>query len=118
MKGYKKGGRAMPEEPEKTYKPSPFGLGVPSGPRGGRRSPEQAAKSKRRMEELARVEQEEMDRRIREGYGRFGRSPESDSPGYKKGGKVKSSASRRADGIAHKGKTKGKMVKMAYGGKC
>jgi hypothetical protein len=39
---------------------------------------------------------------------------------YKKGGKVKSgsSASKRADGIAHKGKTKGKMVKMAYGGKC
>jgi hypothetical protein len=39
---------------------------------------------------------------------------------YKKGGKVKSgsSASKRADGIAHKGKTKGKIVKMAYGGKC
>jgi hypothetical protein len=33
---------------------------------------------------------------------------------YSKGG----SASSRADGIAHKGKTKGKMVKMAYGGKC
>ena len=28
------------------------------------------------------------------------------------------SASSRADGIAHKGKTKGKIVKMAYGGKC
>ena len=25
---------------------------------------------------------------------------------------------KAADGIAHKGKTKGKMVKMAYGGKC
>jgi hypothetical protein len=39
---------------------------------------------------------------------------------YKKGGKVKSgsSASKRADGVAHKGKTKGKMVKMAMGGKC
>jgi hypothetical protein len=38
----------------------------------------------------------------------------------KKGGKVKSgsSASKRADGVAHKGKTKGKMIKMAYGGKC
>jgi hypothetical protein len=33
---------------------------------------------------------------------------------YSKGG----SASSRADGVAHKGKTKGKMVKMAYGGKC
>ena len=28
------------------------------------------------------------------------------------------SASSRADGVAHKGKTKGKIVKMAYGGKC
>ena len=37
----------------------------------------------------------------------------------KKGGIMKSgSASRRADGIASKGKTRGKMVKMAYGGKC
>jgi hypothetical protein len=37
--------------------------------------------------------------------------------GMKRGGKVKGgSASRRADGMAHKGKTKGKMVKMAFGG--
>jgi hypothetical protein len=33
---------------------------------------------------------------------------------FKKGGSVKSSASKRADGIAKKGKTKGKM--MAHGG--
>lgn len=41
---------------------------------------------------------------------------------YKKGGGVKKmsaggSASKRADGIATKGKTKGAMVKMARGGK-
>jgi hypothetical protein len=41
----------------------------------------------------------------------------------KKGGMMKSkgngsSASKRADGVAHKGKTKGKMVKMRYGGEC
>lgn len=30
--------------------------------------------------------------------------------GYKKGGSVKSSASKRADGCAQRGKTKGKMV--------
>lgn len=38
----------------------------------------------------------------------------------KKGGMAKSgsSASKRADGVAHKGKTKGKIVKMKYGGKC
>jgi hypothetical protein len=37
--------------------------------------------------------------------------------GYSKGGSV-GSASKRADGIATKGKTKGTMVKMNYGGKC
>ena len=36
---------------------------------------------------------------------------------YAKGGEV-GSYRRVADGIATKGKTKGKMVKMAYGGKC
>jgi hypothetical protein len=35
--------------------------------------------------------------------------------GYKEGGSV---FRKGADGIASKGKTKGKMVKMAYGGKC
>ena len=33
-----------------------------------------------------------------------------DEPSYRKGGSVKSSASRRADGIAVKGKTKGRFV--------
>ena len=37
--------------------------------------------------------------------------------GMKSGGSV-SSASSRADGCATKGKTKGTMVKMNYGGKC
>jgi hypothetical protein len=32
------------------------------------------------------------------------------APGMKKGGSVKSSASKRADGIATKGKTRGKIV--------
>lgn len=39
------------------------------------------------------------------------------SEGMAKGGKV-SSASKRADGCCTKGKTKGTMVKMNYGGKC
>lgn len=43
------------------------------------------------------------------------RHAEKHAPGksidmMKKGGKVKSSASRRADGVAMKGKTRGKMV--------
>ena len=37
--------------------------------------------------------------------------------GMKSGGSV-GSASRRGDGIATKGKTRGAMVKMNYGGKC
>jgi len=37
--------------------------------------------------------------------------------GYSKGGKV-GSASKRADGIATKGKTKGTMIAMRNGGKC
>lgn len=39
------------------------------------------------------------------------------SMGYASGGKV-SSASKRADGCCTKGKTKGTIVKMNYGGKC
>ena len=45
--------------------------------------------------------------------------------GMKNGGKVKKYAAggltgghKSADGVAVKGKTKGKAVKMAYGGKC
>ena len=34
------------------------------------------------------------------------------------GGGMTGSFRKAADGVAHKGKTKGKMVKMAYGGKC
>lgn len=39
-------------------------------------------------------------------------SPKKETPKkkYKKGGSVKSSASKRADGIASKGKTKGRIV--------
>lgn len=51
----------------------------------------------------------DMGQKMREAYENFQRSPESDSPGFKKGGKV-SSASKRADGCAMKGKTKGKFV--------
>ena len=59
--------------------------------------------------------QAEKDRKMQEAYKRFERSTENDSPGYKKGGKVKKysgggSASKRADGCAVKGKTRGKFV--------
>ena len=54
---------------------------------------------------------------------RSGRRPEEEAllknrvKGMKSGGSV-SSASNRADGCATKGKTKGTIVKMNYGGKC
>jgi hypothetical protein len=54
---------------------------------------------------------------------RSGRRPEEEAllknrvKGMKSGGSV-NSASSRADGCATKGKTKGTMVKMNYGGKC
>jgi hypothetical protein len=41
---------------------------------------------------------------------RFGTPVTLDELGFKKGGAVKSSASKRADGICKKGKTKGRMV--------
>jgi len=43
---------------------------------------------------------------------------ESRGPRMRKGGSVGGSYRKAADGVASKGKTKGKMVKMAYGGKC
>jgi hypothetical protein len=44
-------------------------------------------------------------------FGAMGRNPRPANPSmFKKGGMVKSSASKRADGIAMKGKTKGRMV--------
>ena len=44
--------------------------------------------------------------------------PAEPGMGYKKGGKVAGSYRKAADGVASKGKTKGKMVKMNKGGYC
>jgi hypothetical protein len=38
--------------------------------------------------------------------------------GMKKGGSVGGSFRKAADGVASKGKTKGKIIKMRYGGEC
>ena len=68
-----------------------------------------AEREKREAEKAAAKEREardaEMDRQMREA-----REKAKKRPLFKKGGAVKSSASRRADGIAKKGKTRGKMV--------
>ena len=53
------------------------------------------------------------------------KKPAKKMAGYKEGGSVMpkkmgavKTAAPSKDGVATKGKTKGKMVKMAYGGKC
>jgi hypothetical protein len=56
------------------------------------------------------VKGQDMAKKMREAYENFQKSPEADTIGMKKGGKVKSSASKRADGCAVKGKTRGKFV--------
>ena len=56
----------------------------------------------------------DMDRKMREAADRFKRSNENDTPGYKKGGRVKKYA--RGGGIESKGKTRGSTVKMCRGG--
>ena len=51
------------------------------------------------------IENAKKDRRVKEEYEAYEKSK-----GMKKGGAVKSSASKRADGIAQRGKTRGKIV--------
>jgi hypothetical protein len=55
------------------------------------------------------VKGQDMAKKMREAYENFQKSPEADTIGMKKGGSV-SSASKRADGCAVRGKTKGKFV--------
>lgn len=73
------------------------------GPQGPRRYPGQNEAARERR-------QEEMSRKMKEARERFDRSIESDTPGYKRGGMAHSGASKRADGIAKKGKTRGRMI--------
>lgn len=66
------------------------------------------------MKELQRL-QADMDRALDRGAraaesGKTGTRGEMKKPLFKAGGSVKSSASRRADGIATKGKTKGRII--------
>jgi len=80
---------------------------APKGPQGPRRSPAQAAAARKEREAIEKARQEELERKMREAYEKAQGSSVS---GMKKGGAVKSSASKRADGCAVRGKTKGRMV--------
>lgn len=79
----------------------------PTSPRG-----QAAAAAQKQNAAMQAVKDQDMAKKMREAYENFQKSPEADTIGLKKGGKVKSrsSASKRADGIAIKGKTRGKMV--------
>jgi hypothetical protein len=63
--------------------------------------------SKENKEEMRRA-RDEKERRKKEDKAPTTRTTMGEK--YRKGGKVKSSASKRADGVAKKGKTRGKMV--------
>ena len=101
----------------------------PTSPRGQAAAQKQAAA-------IQAVKNQDMAKKMREAYENFQKSPEADTIGmksggmpdltgdgkvtradvlkgrgvFKKGGAVKSSASKRADGCAIKGKTRGKFV--------
>jgi len=55
-------------------------------------------------------ENKELDKKATQAAREAGAEERREARGMKKGGSVKSSASKRADGIAKKGKTRGKMV--------
>lgn len=109
---------------------------LPKGPQGPRRYPGQNEAAQKQRELMQGVKKDDLAKQSREAYERFMKSPEADTIGmkkggmpdltgdgkvtradvlkgrgvFKKGGAVKSSASKRADGIAQRGKTRGKFV--------
>jgi len=81
--------------------------GVPLGPR-----PETFPKTTAALEEIRKSDAERAARKAEKASGGGGAMPKSNrdiTKNYKKGGSV-SSASKRADGIAVKGKTRGRMI--------
>jgi hypothetical protein len=70
---------------------------------------DQASANRNLPNDFANVMQDEKNKKGMQNYERDKK--------FKSGGKV-SSASGRADGIAQKGKTKGRIIAMSYGGKC
>lgn len=71
--------------------------------------PQESNKERETRERRARDDQyADMDRKMREAADRFKRSKENDTPGYKRGGKVKKMC--RGGGIEQRGKTKGRFV--------
>jgi hypothetical protein len=84
----------------------------------GPTSPRGQAAAQKQTAAIQAVKDQDMAKKMREAYENFQKSPEADTIGMKRGGKIKkmakggmaASVSRRADGIAKKGKTRCKMV--------
>ena len=114
--------KAKPKAAPKA-KPKPAAKLIdPSNIRSGRRSDEESQKTSADETKMSLAERAKMSReRARAGSGSTDTRSVGErirsAIGMKSGGSV-SSASSRADGCATKGKTKGTMIKMNYGGKC
>ena len=98
--------------------PKPMRKSAPkAAPKSEARAKAETDETKMSLAERAKMSRE----RARAGSGPTDTRSVSDrirsAMGMKSGGSV-GSASRRADGCATKGKTKGTMIKMNYGGKC
>ena len=102
--------RESNEAPRKTVREMLLGIGsklMPSTPAGK----EKKQKSEKSGMELE-VENTKKDRQVKqeqEDYEKYDKTRLKDQGGFKKGGMV-SSASKRADGCAVRGKTKGRMI--------
>ena len=102
--------RESNEAPRKTVREMLLGIGsklMPSTPAGK----EKKQKSEKSGMELE-VENAKKDRQVKqeqEDYEKYDKTRLKDQGGFKKGGIV-SSASKRADGCAVRGKTKGRMI--------
>ena len=100
LKGGMKAGGSVPTPPPPPSTP------LKGGP-ATRRSAQQTFSAMMQKNALQAQKDAEMSKKLREAYER--EQSQADS-GMKKGGKVGSSASKRADGCAMKGKTRGKMI--------
>ena len=118
--GKKSAAPAPAAKSETKPKAGSYGEAARSGRTLGDLMTESANERERLAEAVRSGKEKTLGTKLREGFGRFGRALLTGQPqgGMKKGGKVKKmakggsvgSASKRADGCAQRGKTRGKMV--------
>jgi hypothetical protein len=113
-------GRIVKATPKAASKPAPKAVPKPTAKVESKPAPKAAVSDD--VTKMSLAERAKMSRdKARSGSGTTDKRSVGErlksAFGMKSGGSV-GSASRRGDGIATKGKTKGTMVKMNYGGKC